>query len=45
MEHPGMSTWLKRALRDALPRDPAEVMNDIEILYIIVRTKLENRIS
>ena len=37
--HPGMSAWLKSALRDALHRDPLSVMNDLEILNLILRNR------
>lgn len=37
--HPGMSAWLKNTLRDALPRDPVCVLNDLEILNLILRKR------
>lgn len=40
LSHPGMSAWLKNALRTALDRDPAEVLNDLEILNLISRLRL-----
>ncbi len=39
LDHPGMSVWLKSALRDALPRDPICVLNDLEILNLILRKR------
>ena len=39
MAHPGISEWLKNALRSALERDPIEVLNDLEILNLILRNR------
>lgn len=39
LDHPGMSAWLKCALRGALPRDPIVVLNDLEILNLILRRR------
>ncbi len=39
--HPGMSLWLKNALRDALTRDPIALINDLEILNLILRNRSE----
>jgi hypothetical protein len=39
--HPGMSDWLKQSLREALPRDPIAVLNDLEILNLILRRRSE----
>jgi hypothetical protein len=39
LNHPGMSAWLKHALREALPRDPVSVLNDLEILNLILRER------
>jgi hypothetical protein len=41
LEHPGMSDWLKRALQEALPRDPVAVLNDLEILNLVLRKRSE----
>lgn len=41
LEHPGMSDWLKSALREALPRDPIAVLNDLEILNLVLRSRSE----
>jgi hypothetical protein len=32
LAHPGVSEWLKDALRNALDRDPVDVANDLELL-------------
>lgn len=45
MAHPGMSTWLKTALSDALHRDPVSVLNDLEILNLILRNRSERLIA
>ncbi len=45
LEHPGMSDWLKNALREAVPRDPITVLNDLEILNLVLRTRAEALIS
>lgn len=39
--HPRMSVWLKSALSDALHRDPISVLNDLEILNLILRSRSE----
>lgn len=39
LQHPHMSDWLKQALRDALPRDPDEVLSDLEILDLVLRAR------
>lgn len=39
LSHPGMSAWLKRALSEALSCDPIEVLNDLEILNLILRSR------
>lgn len=39
LNHPGMSNWLKHALREALPRDPVSILNDLEILNLILRER------
>ena len=45
LEHPGMSDWLKTALREALPRDPIAVLNDLEILNLVLRKRSEALIA
>lgn len=41
LAHPGMSSWLKHALRTALARDPVEVANDLEILSVLLRSRAD----
>ncbi|GAB0120132.1 hypothetical protein [Acidisoma sp. 7E03] len=41
LDHPGMSDWLKTALREALPRDPVAVLNDLELLAIVLRGRAD----
>jgi len=36
LNHPGMSPWLKDALREVNGLDPVCVLNDLEILRLIV---------
>lgn len=45
LQHPGMSDWLKRALLDALDRPPIEVLNDLEILNRLLRSRAEAMLS
>ena len=44
LAHPGTSAWLKDALRAARERDPVEVLNELEILNLLLRTDCEVRI-
>lgn len=39
LAHPGMSVWLKEALRAALERDPVDILNDLEILDYLLRAR------
>ena len=39
LDHPGMTSWLKGALRGALSVDPLQVLNDLEILNQILRKR------
>ena len=39
LAHPGMSVWLKEALRAALERDPVDILNDLEILIYLLRAR------
>ena len=41
LAHPRMSAWLKEALRGARNRDPVEVLNELEILNLLLRTECE----
>ena len=43
LAHPGTSDWLKDALRAARERDPVEVLNELEILNLLLRTDCEGR--
>lgn len=40
LNDPTISDWLKWALRSALNRDPLDVTNDAEILFLILSTRL-----
>ncbi len=44
LAHPGTSAWLKDALRGARERDPVEVLNELEILNLLLRSDCEVRI-
>lgn len=44
LAHPHMSSWLKEALRSARERDPVELLNDLEILNLLLRTECEARV-
>ncbi|MGO4713281.1 hypothetical protein [Bradyrhizobium sp. 2TAF24] len=39
LAHPGMSGWLKGALRTALHQDPVHLLNDLEILGLLLRAR------
>jgi hypothetical protein len=43
LAHPGTSAWLKDALRAARARDPVELLNELEILTLLLRTECERR--
>ncbi len=45
LSHPGISAWLKHALRSALDRDPIAVLNDLEILSLMLRKRSAQRIA
>lgn len=45
LAHPRMSPWLKDALRVARTRDPIEVLNELEILVVLLRSDCEARIE
>lgn len=36
LSHPGISTWVKTALRAARERDPIAVLNDLEMLCALL---------
>jgi hypothetical protein len=39
LAHPGMSPWLKGALRTAHDQNPVHLLNDLEILCLLLRSK------
>jgi len=40
LENPGMSVWLKSALKSALAQDPVTLSNDLEILTHLIRPRV-----
>lgn len=44
LSRPAMSPWLKNTLTTARDRDPVEVLNDLEILNYLLRTRSDARI-
>ena len=45
LSHPGMSSWLKDALRSALDRNPFDVLNDLEILKHLSAARCRSALS
>ena len=45
LSHPGMSKWLKDALRSALDRNPFDVLNDLEILKHLSTARCRSALS
>lgn len=45
LSHPGMSGWLKDALRNALDQDPFDVLNDMEILRHLSAARCQDAMS
>lgn len=45
LAHPAMSAWLKTSLQAACERDPVEVLNDLEILNLLLRTRCQARLE
>lgn len=41
LDHPGMSDWVKGALRTARDCNPVDVLNDLEILNTLLRLRAE----
>lgn len=39
MSHPGMSEWLKSALRSSRSRNPVDTLNDLEIMAALLRER------
>lgn len=44
LSHPRTSSWLKDALRTSRDRHPVEVLNELEILNLLLRTECETKI-
>ncbi len=45
LAHPRMSPWLKEALRGARGGNPVEILNELEILSLLLRTECETKIK
>lgn len=45
LSHPGMSEWLKQAVRDARDRDPLDLLDDLEMLDQLLRRRAEAQIG
>lgn len=45
LDRPGMSDWVKGALRTARERNPVDVLNDLEVLNALLRTHAEARVD
>ena len=45
LAHPGMSAWLKRALRTAVDRDPVDILNDLEMLNLLLQSRSQAEID
>lgn len=45
LAHPGVSDWVKDALRAAGAADPVTVLNDLELLNLLLRARCEARID
>lgn len=45
LAHPGMSDWLKNALRTGVDRDSEHLLNDLEILSLLLRAKAQAAID
>jgi len=41
LTHPGMSGWLKDALRTALDRDPIDILNELEMLRVLLTPRTD----
>ena len=39
LDHPGMSPWLKSALRSALVEDPINLTNDLQVLANLIMSR------
>lgn len=45
LSHPGMSDWLKQALRATRDRDPVDVLNELEMLCHLLKPRPEAQIA
>lgn len=45
LSDPRMSSWLKDALTSSRDRDPVEVLNELEILNLLLRTECETKLQ
>jgi hypothetical protein len=45
LSDPRMSSWLKDALTSSRERDPVEVLNELEILNLLLRTECETKLQ
>jgi hypothetical protein len=45
LEHPAASSWLKDALRTGIRRDPIDLGNDLELLYILLHNWTKAKID
>lgn len=43
LQDPHISDWLKQALRDALSRDPDDVLRDLQTLDLVIRARARRR--
>jgi hypothetical protein len=42
LKDPAASEWLKRALREALVRDPVDAANDAELLFSVMKKRCDS---
>lgn len=45
LSHPGMSDWLKQALRGGRERNPVDLLNDLEMLDHLLKRRAEAQIN
>ncbi len=43
--HPGVSDWLKEAVKSARDRDPVSLLNDLEILRVLMQLEANAELS
>jgi len=41
LRNPNMSDWLKDTLRNAMKRDPGDVLSELEIIHFLLRSRCE----